>query len=181
MYYLYTPHGQYAGTLYLPADQVASQTPDGFGVTLQEPRTSTDYWNGSEWIAISERPSAYHEYDYETKVWKDIRDINIVKDEKWKEIKRQRNSLEFGGFDYKGGRFDSEAISQTRILAAVIMGLPITWTLANDEPMELTEEDLQGLGMALANHVTTTHARGRVARQLIENAKTIEEVEGVVF
>lgn len=181
MQYLISPHGQYKGVLTGSTDEILSQIPPGHSTTILPPPKPTDYWNGSEWIGIGTAPTAHHKYSYEQKKWIDSRSLYEAKQQKWEEVKLQRNKLEFGGFMYLGKKFDSDQISQVRIIAAVVLGQAITWTLADDSIIELTSDQLKGLGEALASHVQAVHARGRVARQLIETATTIEEVTAVVF
>lgn len=181
MQYLISPHGQYVGTLSGTVTEIIDQVPPGHSTTVLPPPRPTDYWNGTEWVAIGVAPSPNHKYDYETKQWKDFRTLEEAKQQKWDAIKLQRNKLEFGGFIYLGKKFDSDQISQVRIIAAVMLAQPITWTLADDSAIDLDKDQLIGLGNSLANHVNSTHARGRLARQLIELAQTHEEVEAVLL
>lgn len=181
MQYLVNEYGQYKGTITGSAAEVIAQTPEGHTTTMLPPPRTTDYWSGTDWVAIGTAPSAYHKYSYETKQWVDSRSLEQIKQSKWDQIKYQRNLAEFGGFKYLDMPFDSDQISQVRMIAAAALGQPITWTLADDTAVELTAEEVQGLGEALANHVTTTHARGRLARQLIEQATNADEVEAVVL
>lgn len=181
MQYLISPYGQYKGVLTGSLDEILSQIPADHSTTMFPPPRTTDYWNGTEWVSIGTAPTPNHKFDYATKQWKDFRTLEEAKKQKWEAIKLQRNKLEFGGFMYLGKKFDSDQISQVRILAAVMLAQPITWTLADDTSIELDEDQLIGLGNSLANHVKNSHARGRIARQLIEQAQTHEEVEAVLL
>lgn len=181
MQYLISPNGQYVGVLIGTASEVIDQIPEDHTTTALPPPRPTDYWNGTEWVATGTAPTPYHKFDYATKQWKDSRTLDEAKKQKWEAIKLQRNKLEFGGFMYLGKKFDSDQISQVRIIAAVMLAQPITWTLADDSSIELDGEQLTGLGASLANHVKNSHTRGRLARQLIEQAQTHEDVEAVIL
>lgn len=118
-------------------------------------------------------------FDYKTKQWLDLRTIDDVKQQKWLEIKAQRDSLEFGGFEFGGDIYDSNQVSQGRIMGAASAGVDQIWTLADNSTKHLTAIELQHLYQALQLHVASAHERGRIARQLIQDAKTIEEVERI--
>ena len=75
--------------------------------------------------------------------------------------------------------YDSDQVSQGRIMGAAAAGVDQTWTLANNTTVELTALQLQQLYGALQAHVASAHERGRIARQLIYEAETKEQVESV--
>lgn len=181
MQYLIDPNGKFAGALTGTADEIIGKTPLDHTTTILPPPRSTDYWNGTEWVAIGAAPNYYYEFNYATKQWEDTRELQKAKDAKWDAIKLQRNQLEFGGFTHLGKTFDSDQISQIRIIAAAVLGQPITWTVADDTTLELDAEQVHALGVALGNHVNATHARGRAARQLIESAQTNAEVDSILL
>lgn len=102
-----------------------------------------------------------------------------IKARKWAEIKSQRDQLEFGGFEFEGNVYDSDQVSQGRIMGAAVAGVDQTWTLANNTTVELTALQLQQLYAALQSHIAGAHERGRIARQLIFEAETKEQVEAI--
>lgn len=179
--YLVSPHGQYLRTLTGSAEENLAQVLEGHSTSLLPPPRTTDYWSGSEWVAIGSAPAYYFKYDYEQHEWVDTRDIEAVRISKRQAINLDRNKLEVGGLMYMGKRFDSDYISQSRMLAAIFFAKPTVWTLANDDSLEMSEEDLKGLGVALSEHVTGTHYRGRIAKQAVDIATSIEEIESVLF
>lgn len=75
--------------------------------------------------------------------------------------------------------YDSDEKSRARISAAASLGVAVEWTLADNSTIWLEPADLQRLVAALATHITTIHARGKIAREKIYNATTIAEVEAV--
>ena len=146
-----------------------------------EPSLPTDYWdfNLQQFISIGEPPSTHFIYDYEIKQWIDPRTFDEIKAQKWSEIKIHRDRLEFGGFEFESNVYDSDQVSQGRIMGAAIAGVDQTWTLANNTTVELTALQLQQLYTALQAHIASVHERGRIARQLVFEAETREQVEAV--
>lgn len=132
-------------------------------------------------VAVGEAPSPNHVFNYELKDWIDPRTLNQVKDQKWEQIKSERDAFEFGGFEFDGCIYDSDQVSQGRILGAVLAGLPQIWTLANNATVSLSAEQLKSLYTALQMHVADAHERGRIAREAIQAATTKEQIEAIVF
>ena len=141
----------------------------------------TDYWDFDlhQFVNIGEPPSPHHTFDYTTKQWIDPRSLDEIKAQKWAEIKQQRDQLEFGGFEFEGNVYDSDQVSQGRILGAASAGVDQVWTLAGNTTVSLTASQLQQLYAALQAHIASVHERGRIARQLIFDAETKEEVEAI--
>ena len=145
------------------------------------PAAPTDYYDFSldVFVGIGNQPSPDSVFDYETKKWVDNRTLEDAKGQKWEEIKSQRDQLEFGGFEFDGNIYDSDQVSQGRIIGAAIAGVDQVWTLADNTTVELSASQLQQLYAALQAHIASVHERGRIARQLIFDAKTKEEVEEI--
>ena len=128
---------------------------------------------------VPEPPKKGHTFNFITRSWEDLRPLQQVKDAKWEDLKAERDALEFGGFNYLGMVFDSDQVSQGRILGAAIAGVGQDWTLADNTSTELSALQLQHLYAALQSHIASVHARGRIARQLIYEGETKEEVEAI--
>lgn len=139
----------------------------------------SDYWDGGAFVSIGESPSPHYIFDYEIKQWIDPRTLDEIKAQKWAEIKTQRDQLEFGGFEFEGNIYDSDQVSQGRTMGASLAGVDQVWTLADNTTVELSALQLQQLYAALQSHVASVHERGRIARQLIFDAETKEEVEEI--
>lgn len=142
---------------------------------------STDYFDAKskKFVSIGDPPTHNHTFDYTSKQWIDPRTLDDLKALKWAEIKSQRNQLEFGGFEFEGNVYDSDQVSQGRIMGAVSAGVDRAWTLADNTTVSLTASQLQQLYAALQAHIASVHERGRIARQLIFEAETKEEVEAI--
>ena len=67
-----------------------------------------------------------------------------------------------------------------RIMGAAVAGVDQVWTLADNTTVELSASQLQQLYAALQAHIASVHERGRIARQLIFNAETKEQVRNQV-
>ena len=158
----------------------ANANPNGFIVPGLPPLEGS-FWDFSleRFVPTGDMPSPHHTFDYTTKQWNDSRSVDEIKTQKWAEIKSQRDRLEFGGFEFEGGVYDSDQISQGRIMSAASAGIDQTWTLADNTTVNLTASQLQQLYSALQAHIASVHERGRIARQLIYEAETKEEVEAI--
>lgn len=158
-------------------DSIKLNTPRGCVVVEDPPAPNMYYQDG--WVAIPAQPTQHHIFNYDLKDWVDPRTLDEIKSQKWTEIKSQRNQLEFGGFEFEGNTYDSDQVSQGRIMGAAAAGIDQVWTLANNTTAELSASQLQQLYAALQAHIASVHERGRIARQLIFDAETKEQVEAV--
>lgn len=160
-------------------ESIELNTPDDCFAVEDPPNLNMFYEN--EWVDMPAQPSANHIFDYDLKQWVDPRTIEQVKDQKWSEIKSLRDRIEFGGFEFESNIYDSDQISQGRIMGAASAQVDQTWTLANNEMVELTSMQLSLLYQTLQAHIANTHERGRIARQLIYEATSIEQVEEITL
>ena len=144
---------------------------------------STDYFDDKikKFVSIGEPPSPYHTFDYTTKQWIDPRSLDEIKEQKWDAVKSQRAQLEFGGFEFEDNIYDSDQVSQGRIMGAASAGVDQVWTLANNTTVNLTGDELKELYAALQAHVASLHERGRLARFNIDVAMTPQDIEAVTL
>lgn len=124
-------------------------------------------------------PDEHHKYNTYSGAWVDARSTPELRATKWESLKAQRDSLEFGGFEFERYIYDSDQVSQGRIMGAASAGVDQIWTLADNTTVELSASQLQQLYSALQAHIASVHERGRIARQLILEAETKEQVEAV--
>ena len=143
----------------------------------------TDYYDfgSQQFLSVGNQPTSNHIFDYGLKQWIDPRTLDDIKAQKWTSLKTQRNSFEFGGFLFDGLIYDSDQVSQGRIVAAASLGVEVEWTLQNNSAIWLSPAKLRELQIALAMHVTQAHARGKAAREAIYAASTQAEIEAVVY
>lgn len=173
-------YGELLCTLNADEETITLNTPQGCLAVDEPPSTSMYYQDGS-WHDMPHAPSQNCTFDYVSKTWKDTRSLDGAKTQKWFEIKSQRDTLELGGFIYAGLSYDSDQVSQGRIVAAASLGVGVEWTLKDNTTVWLSSEQLKELQTVLAAHVTDIHIRGRNARIAIESATTISDVESIVF
>ena len=159
---------------------IALNTPRGCYAVPEAPAVES-YFDFSffKWVTLPPRPSTNHTFDYTAKEWIDARTLETSRALAWSEVKRIRDNIEFGGFTYDGNVYDSDQVSQGRIIGAASAGIDQTWTLADNTTVELTAQQIKELYAALQAHIASVHERGRIARQLIFNAETKEQVEAV--
>ena len=150
-------------------------------IDVDEMPAMDQFWSDGEWLTTPEQPSPHHIFDYNHKIWIDPRTLDQHKDQKWSEIKLQREIAEYGGFIYEDNIFDSDVISQGRLSAAAQLGVSVDWTLQDNSVVNLTHEQLLNVMRSLAAHISTCHERGRIARQLIYDSQTTEDLEKISF
>lgn len=180
--YFLSQDGEILRAIMGSTEQFQVNTKDGeIFIDVCEAVASSSYYSFTEkrFIALTDAPSLQHVFDYEIKQWIDPRTLDEIKAQKWSEIKSQRNQLEFGGFEFEGNVYDSDQVSQGRIMGAALSGVDQVWTLAANTTVALSALQLQQLYAALQAHIASVHERGRIARQLIFEAETKEEVEDI--
>lgn len=177
---LVSKNGEVIGHIFGNEEMIKLNTPEGC-IALDDPPCPNMFFQEGKWINIPTQPSPYHFFDYETKKWVDNRSLEDVKRLKWEHIKQQRDQFEYGGFEFDGGIYDSDQVSQGRIMGAAVAGVDQIWTLADNTTIDLSASQLQQLYAALQAHIANAHERGRIARQKIEAALTYEEIEAVNF
>lgn len=157
------------------------ESEENLSVIAMLPATPTDYYDFSldVFVGIGNQPSPDAVFDYDSKEWVSSIDLQKVKSDQWNKIKLERLLAETGGFEFLGKIFDSDEKSQSRIISMAALGVPLDWTLKDNSSIHLSAEDMQGLKSALANHLTTLHHKSQLARQLIENSQTKEEIEKI--
>ncbi|HFK9538197.1 TPA: DUF4376 domain-containing protein, partial [Acinetobacter baumannii] len=156
-------NGKILQMIYANEETVALNTPKD-GVAVDDPPNSNMFYQDG-WVEMPPQPSPYHIFNYDIKQWIDPRTLDEIKAQKWAEIKVMRDQLEFGGFEFEGNIYDSDQVSQGRIMGAAAAEVDQTWTLADNSTVELTARQLKELYAALQAHIAGVHERGRIARQ----------------
>lgn len=173
-------YGEHLSTIFSSDKIVELNTPEGCLAVCDPPKQNMQYVDG-KWVDIPDRPSEYHLFDYALRQWIDQRSLDVIKDQKWTEIKSQRDQLEFGGFEFEGNIYDSDQVSQGRIMGAAYAGIDQTWTLADNTTAELSALQLQQLYVVLQAHIASVHERGRIARVAVETASNKDEIESILL
>lgn len=141
-------------------------------------------------VIVPPRPSENHTFNWVSKQWEDRRTLADRKKQKRAEIVKDRDALEFGGFEWGGYRFDSDQISQQRIqgsaqlaMAAKAAGQPfsIEWTLADNSVVTLDGDQMLAVGLAMGQHIQAAHSKSRMIKQQIDQAQSKEELESITW
>lgn len=172
--------GEFLYSIHGAPEVVELNTPKGC-IAVEDAPDVGMYYLGGKWHYIQPAPGEGHVFDYSSHTWLDARTLNDVRSAHWNRIKFIRDQLEFGGFEYKGNIYDSDQVSQGRIMGAAIAGLDQTWTLANNTTVNLTGDEIKELYAALQMHVSALHERGRLARFNIDAATTPQDIEAVTL
>lgn len=118
--------------------------------------------------------------------WVDGRDLDGHKASKWEEIKAARSAAEYAGFVWDGSTFDSDLVSQQKIMgAAQLAGLnpsfTVDWTLADNTVRTLDAPEMTAVGVSLGAHVEAQYVIARGLREQITTAQSIAEVDAIVW
>jgi hypothetical protein len=140
-----------------------------------------------EWSGVGpQKPNQFSYFNMPTLQWVDSRSLQTVKDAQWAKVKKIRDGLVNGGFDWDGSTFDSDPISQQRITGAVSLAMmtttfSIVWTLFDNTTRLLSATDMMQVGGALGMHVAAQFSKGVSLREMIDAATTQQEAEAVTW
>jgi hypothetical protein len=147
----------------------------------------TDY-TPQQAAAKADRPSHPCEWSNTTFAWVDSRELAQVKQDRWSEIKTQRETLITARLSTPYGIFDADAASRTNITDAVLLvqtleaknePSSIDWTLADDTVITLTAAQMVEVGLLLGQRTQTVFTTARGRRAQITAATTPAEVLAV--
>ncbi len=94
----------------------------------------------------------------------DLCSLDEIKAQKWAEIKSQRDQLSLAALSLRA-IYDSNQVSQGRIMGAASSGIDQAWTLADNTAAELSASQRTArLYAALQAHIASVHERGRIAK-----------------
>ena len=101
-------------------------------------------------------------------------------------IDEARDARLAGGFLFNGIRFDSDDKSVRRISGAVLLCLldpehSENWITQDNSRVVLNADEINGLGLAAANHERETLFKARALKDQIEAASSKSEVDSVVW
>ena len=184
---LHTPDGEIFQTGSCGRNQLNYQVSPGLTLLEGSAVVGKDFISEyGDVVALPDKPSIHHKFDYPTKTWVDPRSLEDHKSAQWALIKAARDEAEFGGFTWDGSMFDSDQVSQARIQGAVLLATSnpnfvVDWTLADNTVRSLTADDLTAISQALGEHVSLQHSRARDARALLDQATSISEVQSISF
>lgn len=181
----------------LPANATWEQPPIKEGYTA--------VWNGKEWDAVEDnRKKEYwlpeDKYGAPAREMKELgplpegamltapeRTLEEVKAAKIADLKAERDSKEVEPITYNGNSYDYDDRARERINAAIIAldvqgaDASIDWTTADNAEVKVTANDLRMVIAAVAQRSNALHVAYRAAKDKVEQAITVAEVEAITL
>lgn len=113
--------------------------------------------------------------------------LEDAKTAKIAELKAERDSKEVEPITYNGNSYDYDDKARERINAAIIAldvqgtDASIDWTTATNADVKVTANDLRMVIAMVANRSNALHVAYRAAKDKVEQATTVAEVEAVTL
>ena len=113
--------------------------------------------------------------------------LEQVKQEKIIELKIMRDTAEVEPITYQGYSFDYDSKARERISAAIIAlevagaSATLTWTTADNQDVKVTADDLRCVIAAVAQRSNSLHVAYRAAKDKVEQATTVADIEAVIL
>lgn len=125
--------------------------------------------------------------DYYEVVTLPLPTLEEIKTAKIAELKTERDAREVEPINYQGYSFDYDSKARDRISAAIIAldvqgaDASIDWTTADNQDVKVTADDLRCVIAAVAQRSNALHVAYRAAKDKVEAATTVVEVEAVTL
>lgn len=113
--------------------------------------------------------------------------IEILRERKIMELKRQRDTAEVEPIEYNGHSFDYDDKARDRINAAIIAlslqgeDASIDWTTADNQDVKVTANDLRMVIAAVAVRSNALHTAYRAAKEKVEAAQNKTDIEKITM
>lgn len=117
--------------------------------------------------------------------------LAVAKPAKIAALKAERDAAEVEPITYNGNRYDYDDKARERINAAIIAldvqtaqtkaTAVIDWTTADNQDVKVTADDLRMIIASVANRSNALHVAYRVAKDKVEQATTVADVEAVTL
>ena len=113
--------------------------------------------------------------------------LAAAKPAKIAELKAERDEAEVTPIEYNGNLYDYDEKARDRINVAIIAlelqgeGASIDWTTADNQDVKVTADDLRCVIAAVAQRSNALHVAYRAAKDKVEQATTVAEVEAVTL
>lgn len=135
-------------------------------------------------------PPAVGVWQFVSNGWERVYTLAELREVRWGQIKDRRSTEDLAGFVWSGSRFDSDGVSQTRIMTSVqtatseiitpsLAGFTKTWTLSNNTTRVLNAADMVAVGAALDKHLSSNHDVSQVVRAEIDAASDAAAVTSI--
>ena len=117
--------------------------------------------------------------------------LAVAKPAKIAELKAERDTREVEPITYNGNRYDYDDKARERINAAIIAldvqstkaktVASIDWTTADNQDVKVTADDLRCVIAAVAQRSNALHVAYRAAKDKVEQAASVAEVEAITL
>lgn len=117
--------------------------------------------------------------------------LAVAKPAKIAALKAERDAAEVEPITYNGNRYDYDDKARERINAAIIAldvqtaqtkaTAVIDWTTADNQDVKVTADDLRMIIASVANRSNALHVAYRAAKDKVEQATTVADVEAVTL
>lgn len=113
--------------------------------------------------------------------------LAVAKPAQIAELKAERDSKEVEPITYNGNSYDYDGKARERINAAIIAldvqgaDASIDWTTADNQDVKVTADDLRCVIAAVAQRSNALHVAYRAAKNKVEAATTVAEVDAVTL
>ena len=113
--------------------------------------------------------------------------LAVAKPAKIAELKAERDTREVEPITYNGNRYDYDDKARERINAAIIAldvqgaDASIDWTTADNQDVKVTADDLRCVIAAVAQRSNALHVAYRAAKDKVEQAASVAEVDAVTL
>lgn len=113
--------------------------------------------------------------------------LAVAKQQKLAELKAERDAREVEPITYNGNGYDYDDKARERINAAIIAldvqgaDASIDWTTADNQDVKVTANDLRMVIAMVAQRSNALHVAYRAAKDKVEVATTVAEVEAVIL
>ena len=113
--------------------------------------------------------------------------LAAAKPAKIAELKAERDTREVEPITYNGNRYDYDDKARERINAAIIAldvqgaDASIDWTTADNQDVKVTANDLRMVIASVAQRSNALHVAYRAAKDKVEAATTVAEVDAVTL
>lgn len=113
--------------------------------------------------------------------------LAVTKPAKIAELKAERDSKEVEPITYNGNSYDYDGKARERINAAIIAldvqgaDASIDWTTADNQDVKVTANDLRCVIAAVAQRSNALHVAYRAAKDKVEQAASVAEVEAITL
>lgn len=136
-----------------------------------------------EGLARKRNPPVGLTWNAVTEDWQDTRNSIEVRLTLLRNLKAKRDSVVNGTFVWDGHTFDSDTVSQSRILGLYTSALntpgifPVTWRLADNSWLALSAVDAVGVWSALQFHIQSAFTTFSTHESTITNLATLEALQ----